>query len=152
MKIVLVPVDFSTATEPLVEFVADFAMKLGAYVVLVHVVRGDGAGVVGIGDLADVALQRVKGALRDRGINTQALLLVGEAATQILEQARKLRAHYIVLGSNGHGSWHRLVLGTTSSTVLRSASCPVVIVPPDYRLRRTPDVRALEPQPEAVEI
>jgi nucleotide-binding universal stress UspA family protein len=138
VKIVLVPVDFSWVTELLVDFAGNFAARIGAYVVLLHVRRADGAGIVGPGELADVALQRLKQTLRERNVTAQSLLLTGNPAADIVEQAGKLRAGYIVMGSHGHGPLHRLLLGTTSGAVLKAASCPVILLPPGYEPGRPP--------------
>jgi nucleotide-binding universal stress UspA family protein len=57
----------------------------------------------------------------------------GHPSAQILDQARRLRADYIVLGSHGHNAIYDLLVGSTAHTVLQKAPCPVVIVPPAPR-------------------
>ena len=55
---------------------------------------------------------------------------VGAAASGLkIEQAERLTADYIVIGSHGHTAFYDLLVGSTASGVLKSASCPVVIVP-----------------------
>ncbi len=48
----------------------------------------------------------------------------------ILEAARALPADLIVMGSHGRSGVPRLFLGSVAERVLRSASCPVLVVPP----------------------
>jgi nucleotide-binding universal stress UspA family protein len=53
--------------------------------------------------------------------------------THILAQAKKLRADYIVIGSHRHSAFHDLVVGSTTSGVLKRAACPAVVVPPPQK-------------------
>jgi nucleotide-binding universal stress UspA family protein len=48
----------------------------------------------------------------------------------ILEAAKSLPAHLIVLGTHGRGGLDRFVTGSVTEKVLRKASCPVLTVPP----------------------
>ena len=49
-------------------------------------------------------------------------------AHTILQQARKLRADLIVLGTHGRRGLRRLLLGSDAETVLREATVPVLLV------------------------
>jgi len=58
-------------------------------------------------------------------------------ADAILEEARRLGARVIVLGSPGHGALRRLLLGSVSREVVRRAAIPVLVVKGGLReLRR----------------
>ena len=48
----------------------------------------------------------------------------------IIEQAQKSRAAYIVMGSHGHSALYDLLAGSTTTGVLKRSTCPVLIVPP----------------------
>ena len=50
--------------------------------------------------------------------------------TEILVQAERLRADLIVMGTHGRSGFQRLVLGSVADKVLRTASQPVLTVPP----------------------
>jgi nucleotide-binding universal stress UspA family protein len=50
--------------------------------------------------------------------------------TAILESARRLPADLIVMGTHGRFGVQRLLLGSVAEKVLRSAPCPVMVVPP----------------------
>uniref|UniRef100_UPI0040495246 universal stress protein n=1 Tax=Cephaloticoccus sp. TaxID=1985742 RepID=UPI0040495246 len=50
--------------------------------------------------------------------------------TSIIEQARKSRAAYIVIGSHGHSALYDLLAGSTATGVIKRAPCPVLVVPP----------------------
>ena len=47
----------------------------------------------------------------------------------ILEEAAKLNADLIILGSHGHGGLLRALLGSVCEGVLRKSILPVLIVP-----------------------
>jgi nucleotide-binding universal stress UspA family protein len=53
----------------------------------------------------------------------------GVPAQVILEQAQKLSADHIVMGSHGHTALYDLIAGSTTTRVLKGAPCPVVVVP-----------------------
>jgi nucleotide-binding universal stress UspA family protein len=51
-------------------------------------------------------------------------------AQAISRVARELAAELIVVGMKGRSALSRFVLGDTTSAVLESAPCPVVVIPP----------------------
>jgi nucleotide-binding universal stress UspA family protein len=53
----------------------------------------------------------------------------GAPAVEIVQYAAQHHADLIVLGSHGHGAVRRLLLGSVAEKVLRSAVCPVLVVP-----------------------
>jgi nucleotide-binding universal stress UspA family protein len=67
--------------------------------------------------------------LRDAGIDCNALLVPGKEDEVILAMADKHQADMIVLGSHGRGVAAQLLLGSTSRGVLHKAKVPVHVVP-----------------------
>lgn len=141
MKTILASVDFSTASKQVVAEASKLAQAVKARLVLLHVVQPP---VVTANDLrpqvgaeyvaaaAESATKRLTALqkpLRAKGVAVETKHLVGHPGECIVEQARKLRADYIVLGSHGHGAFYELIVGSTTSRVLRTAHCPVVVVP-----------------------
>lgn len=60
-------------------------------------------------------------------IESQAVVLVGSAKHVIIDEAKKMKANLIVLGSHGkHGV--RLLLGSTANAVIHAAHCDVLAV------------------------
>jgi nucleotide-binding universal stress UspA family protein len=55
-------------------------------------------------------------------------LVEGSAAQAIVEVAETRNSDLIVMGSRGHGTFARLLLGSTSQKVVAHAHCPVLIV------------------------
>jgi len=60
----------------------------------------------------------------------------GPAAAAIVEEAASWRADLVVVGTRGHGSWKRLLLGSTARSVLHHAGASVLITRPGSRLVR----------------
>ena len=54
----------------------------------------------------------------------------GKPADQILAAAREWEADVIVIGTHGRSGVSRLVLGSTAESVVRHASCPVLVIKP----------------------
>ena len=67
--------------------------------------------------------------LREAGITVSTLHAVGVSGATILARARELSADYIVIGSHGHGAFYDLIVGSTTSWVLKEATCPVLVIP-----------------------
>jgi len=142
MKTILVPVDFSSATQLVVAQAATLAKALSAKVVLFTVVQTPvviaeyGAVLESIAEITDVGekaaakhLAKLQQGLERRGIPTRVAQATGTAVTLIVEQAATVKADYIVLGSHGHTAFFDLLVGSTTHGVLRRAGCPVIVVP-----------------------
>lgn len=143
MKTLLVSVDFSAATRAVVETAAELAQASRARLILHHsvmppVVTAEfGVGAELMQETLDVLekgarrqLAHLEDELTARGLNTETALTHGMAAALILEQAARVEADLIVLGSHGHTALYDLIVGGTTHAVLRKARCPVVVVPP----------------------
>lgn len=52
----------------------------------------------------------------------------GSPASTIIGYASKIRADMIVLGSHGASDIRRLLVGSTAESVMRHASCPVLVL------------------------
>ena len=68
------------------------------------------------------------------GVAIEAVIREGNTAAEILDQATKMSADLLVIGTHGRSGFERLLLGSVTEKVLRKARCPVLTVP-----RRLPD-------------
>ena len=66
-------------------------------------------------------------ALRELG--DPATVHVVEGRPDVELASRSSEFDLIVVGSRGHGPLKRLMLGSTSGKLVRSAACPVIVVP-----------------------
>jgi nucleotide-binding universal stress UspA family protein len=143
MKTILVPIDFSPVTNVVLTAATTLARGCNGRITLVHVVQppslvpeygGMLECVVPLMATAEKAAQRLlahwqkklKGMHR---LAPKTIQLDGSPTSEILGQAEKLKADYIVMGSHGHTAFYDLLIGSTTSGVLRRANCPVVVVP-----------------------
>jgi nucleotide-binding universal stress UspA family protein len=54
--------------------------------------------------------------------------VIGEAAEEIVEAARRHHSELIVVGRRGHGHLAYLLFGSVSQKVIQHAPCPVVVI------------------------
>jgi nucleotide-binding universal stress UspA family protein len=95
------------------------------------------AGVAPMG-VTDVGSATQRDAMRDRlddavaelppRLRARALLLTGPAAEELLKET-ELGVDLLIMGSHGRGPLGRVLLGGVSATVMRSAPCPVLVMP-----------------------
>lgn len=141
---IVVGTDFSPGSRAAFESGLTMARDLGARLVLVHAVRPLGApGLeltrpdrtteenetadptpdVGLNgsDWVDLA--------KAQGVEADVIVRPGRAAVVIAEEAARLGAHTVVLGSLEKGGLEKAVLGSVAEEVQRRTSRPVVVVP-----------------------
>jgi nucleotide-binding universal stress UspA family protein len=147
MKTLLVPVDLSDAAQPVLQKAAELAPQLSARIVLLHIVEPV-ATYVPVGATMDVIaaapppaeaseslsapdsrLKALAEPLTAAGIDVVPVTIIGLAVDDILEQAAKYRADFIMLGSHGHGALYHLFSGSVVTGILKRATCPVIVVP-----------------------
>ncbi len=141
MKI-LAAIDFSSVTDDILVQTQILAQALSAEVTLVHVADPDpefvgyDAGPKSVRH--DVAkefreehakIQDLSNDLRNNGLDATALLIQGNTVEAIQEEAIRLDAEMIIVGSHGHGAVYHLLLGSVSEGVIKNAPCPVLVVP-----------------------
>ena len=151
MKTILAPIDFSTATEGVIEAASTLARVTQSKILLLHVVQPPvltsdyGLAVENFQEA--VALSEKHSAkrlaeiteglrLRHPEVAAETRQVNGPPIPEILDAAKIFDAAYIVMGSHGHNAFYDLLVGTTTHGVLRKASCPVVIVPPPQRAKK----------------
>ncbi|MCM2257510.1 MAG: universal stress protein [Vicinamibacteria bacterium] len=75
------------------------------------------------------AVEELAAALRADGIEAHGLTIQGPTVAALLQEAERLAAELIVVGSHGHGVAYDLAVGSTSSGVIRKSVVPVLVVP-----------------------
>ena len=143
VKTILAPIDFSGVSDAVVEEASTLARALNARIVLLTVIQPpiitseyapmmeNLAEITAAGEKATAKkLAAIKQQLQTDMIPTESIQLNGAPVAHIVEQAQKLSADYIVMGSHGHTAVYDLLVGSTTHGVLMRAKCPLVIVPP----------------------
>lgn len=142
MKTILAPIDFSAVSDAVVSEAATLARAHQGRVVLLSVVQPpvvlaeyspvmeNIAELTAAGERnAARQLENIEAKLAADFVSVESVQLVGAPTPLIVEQAEKLRADYIVMGSHGHTALYDLLVGSTTHGVLLRSKCPVVIVP-----------------------
>lgn len=63
----------------------------------------------------------------------EVIVLVGDAASEIVALAGRERAYLIVIGTHGLSGYRKILLGSTTEKVLRHTTVPVLVMPPPER-------------------
>jgi nucleotide-binding universal stress UspA family protein len=142
MKTILVPIDFSPVTKAVVDEAIALAQSSKGGIILLYIVQppvlvaeygGVIEDVVPLIEAAEKAatqlLAQWRDYLKESEVTTKTLKIEGFPAKEIVVQAKSLEADYVVMGSHGHTAFYDLLIGSTTSGVLKKAPCPVVVVP-----------------------
>ncbi len=135
---ILVPVDFSRASEAAIAMAADLARMFGSTLEFVHIVdipilpelyAPVSAPVVDVKKSTDRAAERLEelAAPLRTDLSVQTDVQVGGAVHEILESARD-GADLIVMPTHGYRGFDRILMGSVAEGVLRRAPCPVLTI------------------------
>ncbi|MDD3180571.1 MAG: universal stress protein [Opitutaceae bacterium] len=151
MKTFLVPIDFSAVTDHVVDTAVSLARSLDGKIVLVHIIQPpvvmgeDGLpievlqdAILNMEQAATKFLARIGERVAKEGVKVETILGHGAPAMNILEEAEKAAADFIVMGSHGHGKFYDLILGGTASRLVKRSKCAVIIIPPEAKSTRKP--------------
>jgi nucleotide-binding universal stress UspA family protein len=135
---ILAGVDGSAGAQHALRWAADLAVTNRAHVYVVHVVSN--AWLVELGALQLDSKPVIRRAhvdvvgkwtdvLRESGVEYSTSVLVGNAATELLESIDKCHADLVVLGASRHSGLRDELLGGTAHRVVNRSHVPVVVVP-----------------------
>jgi nucleotide-binding universal stress UspA family protein len=140
--VIAVGVDGSAGAEPAITWAPDEARLHGDKVLLVPAWQfpamgmttyaGDPLPVFGREDIKTLAADVLAAASayakrRDPGVEVDSVLVEGHPAGGLIEASRGARL--LVVGSRGLGGFKGMLMGLVSSSCVRHARCPVVVVP-----------------------
>jgi nucleotide-binding universal stress UspA family protein len=140
-KLILVPIDFSDFSRRALEVATDMASRLGATLLLVHILPA-------IPDLPkDVSI--FKEGTYNRELNESAAKQLSELATTLANTNVKVRTEVgtandvgmelvriaehdnvdiIVIATHGMTGWRRIAFGSVARKVVEQAACPVLVL------------------------
>jgi nucleotide-binding universal stress UspA family protein len=137
---ILVPVDFSDSTPPLLDWAAHLAEQHASSIILLHAYhlpvefqQLEGAYLppdfwASVKAEAEESLARLEAELEQRGVEVETVVCEGYAATVIVEEAKARDADLIVIGTHGLSGLKHLLLGSIAERVVQKAPCPVLSV------------------------
>jgi universal stress protein A len=142
IKRMLCASDFSPASRPALRLAQELARTLKAKLILFHAYERS-VPITNGGYLPPSVLQQMLTATRDaagrsmkrlarspqgKGVRMSTLLAEGTAASAIVRTAKKNRVDLVVMGTHGRTGVRRLLMGSVADRVIRTASCPVLVV------------------------
>ena len=133
LKVILHPTDFSSNAQHALKLACDFARGCTARLILLHVAPPLPSQWVGSGLSllhSHKSWWEMEAKLRwvDCGnLRPERILRSGSPAAAIVEVANQVNADLIVLGQPQASRWRWLVEERVANTVVRTASCPVLI-------------------------
>jgi nucleotide-binding universal stress UspA family protein len=139
---VLIPIDGSECSKAAVDYVKERPWNKEDTFLLVHVVEpipvdigiayipaaytpDDGAAFT----QSEALLKVVQGDLNSAFVNkVESKVIAGPAKAEIVDLATEWKADLIVMGSHGRKGFNRLLLGSVTEDVMKSAPCSVTVV------------------------
>ena len=126
---VVAAIDFSPATEPLLECLAELQSAGMETVTLMYVLE------VHYGrrpptehqEMYEEKLDTYAEQLRGHGFTVHTQLSTGHPAPRIVQYAEEKAADLILMASRGHNLLYRMLLGSTAAEVLRTTTVPVLL-------------------------
>ena len=143
MKSILVPVDFSKATDLVLQATATMAKALGARVTVMNIAPREpdvlGQQLTGkvitepvpenVREQYDKLMACAK-RLEDADVVVKSLLVRGERVSTVMWEVVREKADLIVMGSHGRGGLYRKMMGSVSEGFMRrKCTMPVLIIP-----------------------
>ncbi len=139
---ILVPTDFSEDATEAVKTASELAKQFGAKVVLLHAynviipLASPMGGAYALPDgfyeeLRAQAVAQVEAAaktLAESGVDATGVAVSATPSLAIVEEADRLPADLIVMGTRGLTGLKHVALGSVAERVVRTATCPVLTV------------------------
>lgn len=139
---ILVAVDLSNATKRVIQVTERIARGMSGEAWVLHVAEAE-PDLVGFDAGPEVvrdqvakefreehkAVQQHAKTLREAGIEATALLIRGPIVETVLEQAERIEADLLIVGSHGFGALYDLLVGSASRGILKHSGIPILVVP-----------------------
>ena len=138
---VMCPIDFSDTAARALTYATALATWYEAQLTVLHVATTFDEAFAPVGDAGgdpypgsrDDIIARIRRSMEQAGasaLKARPLAQEGHASELIVNCAAAQKADLLVMGTHGLGGFHRLLLGSVTEKVVRTATCPVLTVPP----------------------
>jgi nucleotide-binding universal stress UspA family protein len=140
-KLILAPVDFSDHSHEALQVAGDFALRLGADLLLVHAVPAipklPSPGTIfreaeyedELRKDAERRLAALAEEIAKKGVRTATEVgVANDVGMEILRVAEHHHVDLIVIATHGMTGWHKLAFGSVAEKVVKLASCPVLLL------------------------
>jgi nucleotide-binding universal stress UspA family protein len=165
IRSILVPVDFSPASEQSVDYACGLARRLGASIHLLHVVEGTMTGDLHWEPYSEETAAHFERLRQEGGarlaataarieghrVRTTREVRGGNPATEIKKAALDYGADLIIMATHGRTGLSRALLGSVAEEVVRSAWCPTLVIR-EIHTHDAPDAHVAVPAASGVDI
>jgi len=143
---ILLPTDFSENAGHAIRYATSLARQFGASIICLHVIEPvlPSVGYTGLTEplpMSDLSEQLEEAAIQElpkvagsnvfSDISVEEIISHGDASTEIVRVAKERAVDLIVIASHGRTGLGRILFGSTAESVVRHASCPVLVVKPE---------------------
>jgi nucleotide-binding universal stress UspA family protein len=140
LRTIVVPMDFSPASQRALELAKDLAKNAGpAHLILVHayyvpieleqfLIQQGNPVLDRLSETVTKDLEKILTGLQDAGISSEYVANRGAPERLIVELAKQKHADLIVMGTHGRRGLAHMLLGSVAERVVRTAECAVLTV------------------------
>ena len=142
MKNILVTINFEKNEKLLIDKAFQLAESFNSKLWLIHIAAPDPDFVgykVGPQYIRDIRatelrkehrlLQEYSSGLKQKGVDSEALLVQGPTIEMIMEESKKLNIDLIITGHHEHDFFYKAFVGSVSSQIIKKSKIPVLIIP-----------------------
>jgi nucleotide-binding universal stress UspA family protein len=127
----LVPTDFSLSASRAFTTALQLPRQSVGTLYLLHVIDGSLTGdkLRRQEEGAEFQMRNLQAMAAQEGLSASVVITRGDVQRMVLEELDERRATGVITGTRGRNAIQEAILGSVSQTLLRQASCPVMIVP-----------------------
>lgn len=130
---ILYPTDGSGVAECALDQAIYLAEATGSEILVLHVVEDgkklDHSSLDILEKIGEDFVQKACKRIEEHGIVSHPVVIVGKPCPEIVNLAKSTEVRMIVMGTHGTGGLTRALLGSVADSVIRTSSCPVLLVP-----------------------
>ena len=139
-KLILVPIDFSDSSQKALGVATDMASRLGAALLLVHIVPAipdlpQGVSIFKDGvydnELHETASKQLweLAARENKNLNVRTEVgTANDVGMELVRIAEHDNVDMIVIATHGMSGWRRIAFGSVAQKVVEQADCPVLVL------------------------
>jgi nucleotide-binding universal stress UspA family protein len=129
MKNAILGTDLSAASEKIIDNAIEFRLLGVRKIVLVHILNLRSTDDFSEYDIesAQAKMESQKKRLMGMGFESDAKIVMGVPAMELMRQAKNQEAGLVIIGSRG-STWSKSTLGATASELLHNIKCPVLLM------------------------
>lgn len=144
MKKILIPIEFNTNEQKLIDKGCQLAEKFDSKIWLIHIAAPEpdfvpytsGSGPNNERERRANELkkerrliQKYADTLNKKGIDALGLMVQGRTIETIMSEVKKLDIDLIITGNNNHGLFYKIFMESVSDEIVKESKIPVLLVP-----------------------